>query len=53
MGCIASRIDINDIHKDTFHVVNIDADGNKTFKATIKVTETNLELHRVRLSVLC
>ncbi|XP_058443111.1 uncharacterized protein LOC131425322 [Malaya genurostris] len=46
MGCINSKRDINDVHSNIFHVINIDDDGTPLWSGQLEVSRTELKLHR-------
>jgi len=46
MGCVASKLDINDVHPDMFTVLNIDQDGSKVSPGQIEVTPAELVLYQ-------
>ncbi|PRD35193.1 UNVERIFIED_CONTAM: Fibroblast growth factor receptor substrate 2 [Trichonephila clavipes] len=46
MGCISSRILVEDTTRPVFHVWNIDEDGHYIKSCHIQVTETDLVLHQ-------
>ncbi|KAG8191233.1 hypothetical protein JTE90_021967 [Oedothorax gibbosus] len=46
MGCISSRILVDDTTRPVFHVWNIDEDGHYIKSCQIQVTDTDLVLHQ-------
>ena len=46
MGCVNSRADINDLHPNIFHVMNVDDDGNFVSPGRLEVTEVDIILYQ-------
>lgn len=46
MGCVASKLDINDVHPNMFAVNNVDDMGVKLNSGQLEITEVELVLHR-------
>jgi len=46
MGCVASKLDINDVHPNMFAVNNVDDMGSKLSPGQLEITETDLVLHQ-------
>lgn len=46
MGCINSKKDINDVHPNIFHVINVDDDGEQLWSGQLEVSRTELTLYR-------
>lgn len=46
MGCISSKLDINDQHPNIFQVTNVDEMGHFVSPGQLEVTETELILHQ-------
>jgi len=46
MGCVASKLDINDVHPNMFAVNNVDDMGVKLNSGQLEITEIELVLHR-------
>lgn len=46
MGCISSKLDINDQHPNIFQVANVDEMGHFVSPGQLEVTETELILHQ-------
>jgi len=46
MGCVASKLDINDVHPNMFAVNNVDDMGSKLNPGQLEITETDLVLHQ-------
>ncbi|QQP38376.1 Putative LOC100877025 [Caligus rogercresseyi] len=46
MGCMASKRDINDIHPNIFHVLNVDDDGVRHSQGQLEVAEAHLVLYQ-------
>jgi len=46
MGCVASKLDINDVHPNMFAVSNVDDMGLKLSAGQLEITETELVLHQ-------
>jgi len=44
MGCVAGKLDINDVHPDMFTVLNVDEMGSKVSPGQIKITDSHLVL---------
>jgi len=45
MGCVASKLDINDVHPNMFAVVNVNDNGIKLSSGHLEITETDLILY--------
>jgi len=45
MGCVASKLDINDVHPNMFSVVNVNDNGVKLSSGHLEITETDLILY--------
>eukprot|EP00092_Neocalanus_flemingeri_P068082 GFUD01083146.1.p1 GENE.GFUD01083146.1~~GFUD01083146.1.p1 ORF type:complete len:423 (-),score=123.60 GFUD01083146.1:151-1419(-) len=46
MGCVASKLDINDVHPNMFAVNNVDDLGSKLNPGQLEITDTDLVLHQ-------
>lgn len=46
MGCINSKKDINDVHPNIFHVINVDDDGEQLWSGQLEVSRAELTLYR-------
>jgi len=46
MGCVASKLDINDVHPNMFAVNNVDEMGSKLSPGQLEITESDLVLHQ-------
>lgn len=46
MGCINSKVDINDTHPNIFHVINVNDRGRPVSRGKLEVTDTELILHQ-------
>ncbi|XP_023340664.1 fibroblast growth factor receptor substrate 2 [Eurytemora carolleeae] len=46
MGCVASKLDINDVHSNIFTVLNIDEMGSRVCPGQIEITEIELVLYQ-------
>lgn len=46
MGCVNSKVDINDTHPNIFHVINVNDRGRPVSRGKLEVTETELILHQ-------
>ncbi|TRY73922.1 hypothetical protein TCAL_14629 [Tigriopus californicus] len=45
MGCVSSRPDINDTHRDVFTVKSLDEHGNELHEGQIKITDTTVTFY--------
>lgn len=45
MGCVSSRPDINDTHRDVFTVKSLDEQGNELHEGQIKITDTTVTFY--------
>jgi len=46
MGCVASKLDINDVHPNMFAVNNVDNMGTKLSSGQLEITDTDLILYQ-------
>jgi len=46
MGCVATKLDINDVHPNMFAVNNVDDMGTKLSSGQLEITDTDLILYQ-------